>query len=210
MHTFDVQHSADQVLLAVQADFHSHFRTGAGHSLAAQLPLTDSPAQQLGDLLLGIVVIVNHQQIGVRIAEADECHGHQDHTDAQHNRQGVYIQFRSQQYTHCQRPEHVGRIHGILHCRTETHNTEGAHHTHAQGDIALDTHNHRRGNQRQHHQRHGEGRAVQHAAVAAFIHESNDQADDAAHHQADDDLPGRQILKLAEKIIAQAGIILQD
>ena len=26
----------------------------------------------------------------------------------------------------------------------------------------------------------------------------------AAHHQADNDLPGRQVLKLAEKVIAQA------
>ena len=114
------------------------------------------------------------------------------------------IELRAQQDAHRQRPEHISRIHRILDRRSETDDRQGAYHAHAQGDIAFDAHDHRRRDQRQHHQGHREGGAVEHAAVAPLIDKSDDQADQQAHPQADGDLPGRQVLELAEKIIAQA------
>ena len=145
---------------------------------------------------------MDDQQVGVRIAEAHEGHQHQDQADAQHHRQRVDVQLRAQQDAHRQRPEHVGGVHRVLHGRAETDNTQRADHAHAQRDIALDAHDHRRGDQRQHHQRHREGGAVQHAAVAPLVNEGDDQAHQAAHRQADRDLQGSQVLKLAEEIIA--------
>ena len=113
-------------------------------------------------------------------------------------------------------PEQERGIPGILHSGTETDDGQRTHHAHGQGDIALDAHNHGGGDEGEHDEGDGKGRAVKHPPGGLFIHEGDDQGHQRAPRQRDDDLHGRQVGELLGKegrhgiIRGQVGRIHRD
>ena len=123
---------------------------------------------------------MNHQQVGIGGRKLGKGkHDHQ-HGNAQHHDQGDQVQPRTQQNAHRQRPEHIGGIQRVFDSSTETHDGQRAHHTHGQRNVALDTHNYRRGDEGKHDQRQGKGGTVQNAAVGLAVHDRNDETDHKA------------------------------
>ena len=72
MNAFNREHRGNEVLLVAEADLDGHFGAGAGHGLGAQTTSRFTVRRsRFMSVMLRLVVIVQHQQIGIGVAQLD-------------------------------------------------------------------------------------------------------------------------------------------